>query len=132
MFSQVSVCLQGGSRSLSGGVSIRGVLCLGGRISVRGVPVQGGPCSGGSVSGGGGSVLGVSVRRISVQGGLCHGDSPYGNERAVRIPLECILVQLLFPFLNVNFTFALGYCARVHGTDSYRPRGKTYLSICTK
>ena len=27
-------------------------------------------------------------------GGLCHGDSPYGNERAVRILLECILVSL--------------------------------------
>ena len=40
-----------------------------------------------SVWGGGSLCPGVSVRR-----GLCHGDSPYGNEPAVRILLECILV----------------------------------------
>ena len=100
--------LSGGAGSLSRGVSVWGV-------SVQGVPVQGGLCLGGLCP-----------------GGLCHGDSLYSNERAVRILLECILVQLLFPFLNVNFTFALGYCACVHGTGSHRPRRKTYLSICTK
>ena len=32
---------------------------------------------------------------VSVRGGLCHGDPSYGNERAVRILLECILVETL-------------------------------------
>ena len=37
-------------------------------------------------------------RGVSVQGGLCQGDAKYGNERAVRILLERILVlcRLLF------------------------------------
>ena len=45
----------------------------GGGVSVS---VKGGLCPGG----------------VSVQGGLCQGDPPYGNERTVRILMECILV----------------------------------------
>ena len=56
--------------SLSGGG-----LCLG---------VSGGSLSGGSLTRGS-LTRGVSVR----------GDPPYGNERAVRILLECILVWLI-------------------------------------
>ena len=44
------------------------------------------------------SVHGVSVQGVSVQwglcpGGLCPGGTPYGNTRAVRILIECILVK---------------------------------------
>ena len=58
----------------------------------------GGLCPGESLSGGlclGGLCLGVSV-----QGALCQGDPAdrdpptYGNEQAVRILLECILLVL--------------------------------------
>ena len=53
-----------------------------------------------SVNGGG---LGLCPGGVSVPQGsglcpggcLCHGDPPYGNERAVRILLECILVETL-------------------------------------
>ena len=145
----VSVSFQGGlcaGGSLSRGSPSRGFSVWGSRVSVPGGLCLGGSLSRGSLFrgvsvwgslSGGDSVQGVSVQRVSVwrdlcPGGFCHEDFPYGNEQAVRILLECILVQLLFPFLNVNFTFALGYCAHVHGTGSHRPRGKTYLSICTK
>ena len=40
--------------------------------------------SGGSLVSAGGSLS---------RGGFCKGDPPYGNQRAVRILLECILVQ---------------------------------------
>ena len=41
------------------------------------------------------SVKGVSVRGVSVRGGgLCQADPPYGNMWAVRILLECILVDI--------------------------------------
>ena len=73
MFSQVSVCPQGGGLSLCPGGSLsRGV-------SVQGVSVQGG--------------LFMSCHVMS-----CHGDLPYSNERAVRILLECILVW----FVNIS------------------------------
>ena len=36
----------------------------------------------------------LSRRGVSVQGDLCQGDPLYGNMRAVRILLECILVSL--------------------------------------
>ena len=55
-----------------------------------------GPCPGGSLS------RWVSVRGVSVLGVLGRGDPPgqrlppYGNEWAVRILLECILVGNLF------------------------------------
>ena len=59
----------------------------------------------------------VSVRQgslcpegVFVWGGLCHGDPPYGNERAVRLLLECILVFIrsfcLFEFYLTNQHFA--------------------------
>ena len=47
-----------------------------------------GLCPGGLCSGR------VSVKGGLCPGGLCHGDPPYGNERAVRILLECILVVI--------------------------------------
>ena len=63
-FLQVSVILfTGGSQSLSWGVP-------------EGAPLPGG----------------VSIQGGLCPGGLCHGDPPYGNERAVRILLKCILV----------------------------------------
>ena len=92
VFSEVFVYPQGGLGLCQGGLCLR-VLCPGG------------------VSGQGGSLLqGVSVQRggglcaegrgVSVQrgGGLCPGGSlsgrpPYGNEWAVSILLECILVR---------------------------------------
>ena len=78
-FTPVCHSVHGGSRSLSWrGLCPRRSLSRGsvsGGVSVRGV-----------------SVRGVSVQGVSVQGGLCHGDPLYGNERAVRILLECILV----------------------------------------
>ena len=46
------------------------------------------------------SAQGVFVQGISVQGGLC---PPYGNERAVRILLECILVLILILLTLVEF-----------------------------
>ena len=49
-----------------------------------GVSVRGGVCPGGLCLGG------VSV------GGVCDRDPPYGKEWAVSIPLECILVLILF------------------------------------
>ena len=84
--------------SLFRGVSVQGVLCPGGlfpgaslsRGSLssgslsRGVSVQEGLCPGRSLSWGI-SVQGVSVRKTSPQTG--------GNERVVRILLECILVM---------------------------------------
>ena len=94
MFSQVSVCPQGGSRSLSrgslsGGSLSRGVsvkegmgLCPG--VSVQGawVSVQDGSLSGGSLSKG-----------VSVQGGLGPGEgSVMETPLTVCILLECILV----------------------------------------
>ena len=94
------VCLSMGG---SGGVpvSVHGGFC----------PGMGGLCpGGGGLSRGWGVCIGggESLSRgwgVSVQGGLCPGwgslsrgslswrpPSPYGNERAVRILLECILV----------------------------------------
>ena len=70
-----------------------GGLCPGGLFP--GISVQGGLCLG-RVSGWGVSVQG-SLRGVSVQGGLCQGDPlPYGNVRAARILLECILVGKKF------------------------------------
>ena len=92
--------------SLSRGVSIEGSLSGGSlsrAISVWEVSVQGDLCPGVSVQGvsgevsfqGAGSLSGRSLSRGSLYregGGLCPGGSLLGNERAVRIPLECILV----------------------------------------
>ena len=73
-------------------------LCPGGLhprgVSVQGVSIPGGLCPGGR------SMSGQSLSRmISVQGGLCPGggvsvmeNPPSGNEREVRILMECILV----------------------------------------
>ena len=60
-----------------GGLSLGG--SLSGGVSVRGVSAQGALSGGGSLS----------------MGGLCQGEPPapmYGNEWAVRVLLECILV----------------------------------------
>ena len=83
MFSHVSVILfTGGGLSLSlGGLG----LCPWGGSPSWGVSVQGGLCPGGLCLGG-----------LCLGGGLCHGDTPYGNERAVRFLLECILVWFEF------------------------------------
>ena len=52
-----------------------------------------------STGGGGGSVPACITGHMigglcpgGGMGGVCQGDPPYGNERVVRIPLECILV----------------------------------------
>ena len=42
------------------------------------------------------SVHGVSVWGVSVRGDLCHRDPLYGNVRATRILMECILVAQYF------------------------------------
>ena len=61
---------------------------------------QGGLCPGGvSVPGSGLCPRVVSVWGVSLWGGLCEGDPPNGNERAVRILLECILVISMFKHL---------------------------------
>ena len=88
--------LSGGS--VSRGVSVQGGVCPEG-VSVWEVSVQGVLCPGGGVS-----VRGVSVQGVSVWVGLCLGGlyqglsvmetpPPYGNEWAVCILLECILVR---------------------------------------
>ena len=83
MFSYVSVILfTGGSWSLSWG---EGDLCPGGSLS-GGVSVWGGLCPG----------------RVSVWGSMSWRPPPYGNERAVRILLECILVFLCFLVFSVT------------------------------
>ena len=71
------------------GISIQGV-------SVQGVSLQGGLCPSG----------------VSVQGGLCQGDPPldrdpllHGNEWAVRILLECILVP--YPFVCLTGQYGM-------------------------
>ena len=69
--------------SLSRGVSVQGSLSR--KVSVQGVSVHEGLCPG------------VPVQEGLCPGGLCLGGSlsgrpPYGNVRAVRIILECILV----------------------------------------
>ena len=90
MFSQVFVCPQGWSRSLSrGGSPSSG---WGGESPSRGVSVQGCLCpEGGSLPGEG----------VPVQGGLREtppdrDPPPYSNERVVHILLKYILVLLLF------------------------------------
>ena len=75
MFSQMSVCLRG-----------EGIL-----VSVQGVSFQGVLCPGGSLS------------RESLSRGVSVTETPpYGNERAVRILLECILVVTEFAEFNEN------------------------------
>ena len=90
--------------SLSGGLclgaSVQGGLCPGGLCV--GVSVQGCLCPGGSLSMVGlcpwGSLSGGLCPGGSLSGGLCPGDLDplYGNKRAVRILLECILVDFIF------------------------------------
>ena len=85
MFSQVTVCPQDG---LCLCLSVQRGLCPAGCLSGGG----GGVCPGGSLSRGEVSVRGGLCERGSLSvGGGCHGDSPYSNERVVRILLECIL-----------------------------------------
>ena len=107
--------------SLSTGVSVQGVSVQ--RISVQGVSVGGfclwvsvwgGVCLRGALSRGslsrGFSAQGVSVWGVSVQEGLCVGSvlgspPPYGNEQAVRILLECILVYRILMKHNIAARF---------------------------
>ena len=56
---------------------------------------KGGLCPGGS-RGGGIGPGGVLSGGVSVQRGSLSGRPPYGNERTVRILLECILVLFHF------------------------------------
>ena len=93
-------------KSLSGESLSRWVSVQGESLS-KGVCLSRGSVSWGSLSRGvsvqGVSVQGFSVLGVSVKGGLCPvsreglfsgglGHTPYGNERMVRILLECILV----------------------------------------
>ena len=93
---------------LSRGVSVQ--LSLSGGVSVQGVCVWGDLCPGGSLSRGlcpvGSLSIGVTVLGGLCPGGslsnsgFCQGDPPtetplYGNARAGRILLECILVYNL-------------------------------------
>ena len=93
--------------SQSGG-SLSGVLCPGGSLSRWSL-------SSGSLSGGlcpEGLCPGVSVQGGLCPGGLCPGEffvretprqrPPYGNERVVRIVLECILVTSIV--ISVSLT----------------------------
>ena len=113
----VSVSGQG---SLSRGVSVQGGLCLGVSVylgvclstgvsvsvwgSLSGGLCPGGLCPGSSLSRGslsrGGLYLGVSVQGGFLSRGSLSGKPPYGNERAVRILLECILVSKFLSILN--------------------------------
>ena len=99
------ISVQGGSvqRSLSRGVSVHDGLCPGGLCP--GGLCPGGLCPGGFCPGG-----------LSVQRGLCLAGSlfggvletpPYGNEWAVRILLECILVNFLSIFIVHLSTWAM-------------------------
>ena len=58
----------------------------------RGSLSRWGVCPGGSLSKEDLSRVGKSLSG----GGLCQGDPSYGNELAVRIILECILVRFMF------------------------------------
>ena len=106
------------------------------RVSVQGSLSKGGLCLGSLCLGclwPGGSLSGGSLSRGSLSGGLCQGDPPYGNVRAVRMLLECILVCKLgrvFDQRNFGVLFSireewntkfaggswirnlLGYCAK--------------------
>ena len=87
---QGGLCL--GEGSLSGGVSVWGSLFWG---LCSGESLSWGLCLGVSVHGG--SLFGgLCLRRISVQGVSVRENPPYGNERAVRILLECILVEVYY------------------------------------
>ena len=90
----LSVHGRGGWGLCPGGLRPGG-LWLGGLCPGRAVSVQGGSLCRGVCLGG------ICPEAVSVQGGLCPGGSlsgrpPYCNERAVRILLECILVQKKF------------------------------------
>ena len=97
---------RGGGGSVSGPMFLRGGLCPGGgSLSCLGGG-QEGLCQGCLLSGG-----------VSVHGGLCLGcfclwghclRDQIGEERAVRILLECFLVHL-FLHVNVNIRFDIVY-----------------------
>ena len=71
----------------------KGVDLCPGRVSLKGGLCPGGLCPVGSLSRGVSVQSGLCPERVSLKGGLCQGDLPlYGNVRAVRILLECILV----------------------------------------
>ena len=130
MFSQVSVCPHGGgggNLGLCPGVSILGGLCPRGSLSRAASVQEGGLCpGGGSLSRRGVSIWGVSVqegvsvwgvsvhegslsrrslsRGVSVCGSLSWRPPLYGNEQAVRILLECILVVYIFVKHDEHYT----------------------------
>ena len=120
--------------SVRGGGFLCVILVTGGSLSQHAPQVTwpGGSLSGGSLSKGlcpGGSLSGGSLSgglcpgRVSLSRGSLLGRPPYGNERAVRILLECILIQNenacnLFwvwghatIFLPITVTFCLCYAA---------------------
>ena len=123
--------LSGGS--LFGILFTGGCLCPGRSLSRRGlcpegVFVRGGPCPGWSLS------RGFSVQGVSVWGSLsrsfCPGGSlserppsPYGNMRAVRILLECILWVITLLCLLLLFSAVLLL------TISVNPRCGNFLSF---
>ena len=92
--------------SVQGGVSIWGgvspIQRVWGRLSVWRGSLSGGSQYRGPLSRGSLSRGSLSRWDFSVQGGLCQGDPPdrdppdrdppYGNEQAVRVLLECILL----------------------------------------
>ena len=92
--------------SLSRGVCVQGVcvqgnLCPGGSLSIRSL-------SRGPLSRVGVYVQGESLSRGSLsRGGLCHGDPLYGNEQAVLIRLECILVCNEFGYEKYPLTTSM-------------------------
>ena len=90
--------LSGEGVSVSGGVSVwGGGLCpREGSLSGEGVCVWGSQPGGGLCPREWSLVQGGLCPGSLVQGGLCHRDPPYGNERAVRILLECILVRITY------------------------------------
>ena len=110
MFSHLSVILFTGVVSFQGGLSVQWGLCPVGSLS-------GGLCPG-WVSVWGSLSRGSLSRGVSVQegGGLCQEDPPYGNVRAVRILLECILVTSK----KID-----------HGSSSHTIRTKTFVFIST-
>ena len=98
------------------GVSLQGGLCPG-EVSVQGGLCPRGVCPEGSLSGG--SLPGVSLSGVSLSmGGLCLEDPPYGNEQAVCILLEYILVAFVHTRCARDFiqtlSFTVPYSHIVH------------------
>ena len=93
------VCSQGGPSLLPRPMFLLGGFCLWSHVPSGGSP------SWGSLSGGDPCLGGLCRGGCLCLEGLSQGDSPYGEQRAVRILLECILVTnvLLQIFYLCNF-----------------------------